>query len=85
MPETDTPTPLHDPKIVEGKLELEGSGMLGPANEVAQQEEQKFEGSQVLIAVPQKLDNGQVALVIVGQAQIIQGVRLAADELKLGD
>lgn len=78
-------------KIIEAKVAFEGEGAIGVAREAVDaasevpQEEEKFEGSKVLIAVPQKLDNGQVALVIVGQAKILGGVKLATDELKLGE
>lgn len=78
-------------KVVEASVAFEGEGMLSSAigaSEDKQGEDpqaQEWKGSQVLIAVPQKLDNGQIALVIVGQAQILSGVKLAADELKLGE
>lgn len=88
MPQIEIPTPLHEPRVVEGEVNLEGAAMLGPANEAAEQaqeqDDNKQQGTVVLIAVPQKLDNGQIALVIVGQAQLLKGVVLAADQLNLG-
>ncbi len=76
-------------KIIEAEVAFKGEGMMAPAKgaaeEKSEKEPQEWAGSEVLVAVPQKLDNGQIALVIVGQAKILSGVKLAADELKLGE
>ena len=75
-------------KIIEAEVAFKGKSMFGSgvddSKDESEKEPQEWAGSQVLVAVPQKLDNGQIALVIVGQAQILSGVKLAADELHLG-
>ena len=83
MPEEDhQPTPLHkEPQVVEGSVNFKGKAKLGSDDEP---DKEKFEGSEIMIAVPQVLEDGKVVLVIVGQAKVMKGVKLAADELHLG-
>ena len=71
----------REAKVVEGNVSFIGEGLVGSTPE---DEEEHFEGSEVMIAVPQQLENGKVVLVIVGQARVMKGVKLATDELKLG-
>lgn len=63
------------PRIVEGHLRLDAS-----AEELFGQEPEVSEGSTVMVAVPMMLSGSdKVALVIVGEAKIMRGVKLAGE------
>ncbi len=88
-------TPGHSGKIVEGHATLVGEGIaaaalgeaLGvpPADGQSPDVEEPMEGQKVLLAVPQEIGEGQFALVVIGEAQVLHGVKLVGNGVKLGE
>ncbi len=70
------------PKIVEGHATLEGK-LEDLLSNPPSSPERPMEGQTILIVVPQQLDNNQFALVVVGEAEMLHGVKLVGNGVEL--